>query len=440
MSPIARVSHLGALAALLWAAAPTPGRAQVRASAGERGWIGVSVELLTTISGTRTASVVTVTDVSDDSPAEEAGIRPGDVLVSLNGLPGEVLVSMNMGSPGAVLSGGGLDLSPGDPVRVVLERDGRRRELSLRAGRRPDVMRAAPATWAFTLRSDSVADRMFRAIDSLKVRLFQDGTGRFTVVRAPGAHGGDATAPRPDRSPRVLVEGRPGTVDAEPFGLPRSGSVELAFSPEVRAPFTLLVLDGPERDSLRAEMERLNREIRETRAQEARRVRELAASLGAGQHRIPRDDPQLQRIERRMSDLRSRSAVLQETIEKAAREELRARLSWRGDEPDAPDAFHYRPLAPYVLGQNRAAGAEVVDLQPGLAEYFEVSGGVLVVDVADGTPAALAGILPGDVLTHVSGRAIGSIAELRVGLGRAGADAEIGVVRKGRAMRVRLVR
>jgi serine protease DegS len=99
-----------------------------------------------------------------------------------------------------------------------------------------------------------------------------------------------------------------------------------------------------------------------------------------------------------------------------------------------------RPLAPYVLGQNRAAGAEVVDLRPELADYFGVEGGVLLVDVPSGTPAAQAGLQPGDVVTHVDRNAISTVQDLRIGIARGDVDLTLTIVRKGQLLELLLHR
>jgi membrane-associated protease RseP (regulator of RpoE activity) len=72
-----------------------------------------------------------------------------------------------------------------------------------------------------------------------------------------------------------------------------------------------------------------------------------------------------------------------------------------------------RVAVPHIVGQNRVAGAAVILLNPELAAYFEVDGGLLITDVTPGTPAEDAGILPGDVLTGVDGAAVASLADLR---------------------------
>jgi len=98
-----------------------------------------------------------------------------------------------------------------------------------------------------------------------------------------------------------------------------------------------------------------------------------------------------------------------------------------GREPRA----EFRPLMPYLIGQNRAVGAEVIDLRPELAAYFKVDGGVLVTDVPNGTPAAAAGIEPGDVITQIDGVAVRSVQGLRLALSRANATIRLTLVRQG---------
>jgi hypothetical protein len=100
----------------------------------------------------------------------------------------------------------------------------------------------------------------------------------------------------------------------------------------------------------------------------------------------------------------------------------------------------FSPLTPYVLGRNRVAGAEVVDLRPELAEYFEVAQGVLVVDVAPGTPAAMAGIVPGDVITRLGRVGVRSVEDLRLGVLRADDALAISLVRQGSSVQVLLRR
>jgi membrane-associated protease RseP (regulator of RpoE activity) len=101
-----------------------------------------------------------------------------------------------------------------------------------------------------------------------------------------------------------------------------------------------------------------------------------------------------------------------------------------------PDTVHFlRPAeamaSGFSMGMRSVAGAELAELNPGLAEYFGVMSGVLVVDAREGTPAARAGIRAGDVITRAGDSNITSVAELR----RAVAG-----VPPGQALRLRVLR
>jgi membrane-associated protease RseP (regulator of RpoE activity) len=74
---------------------------------------------------------------------------------------------------------------------------------------------------------------------------------------------------------------------------------------------------------------------------------------------------------------------------------------------------HRRPLAPYIQGQDVVAGARLTPLNAGLADYFAVSRGLLVIQVVEGTNAADAGVLPGDVIIASGQRSVTTIEELR---------------------------
>jgi hypothetical protein len=94
------------------------------------------------------------------------------------------------------------------------------------------------------------------------------------------------------------------------------------------------------------------------------------------------------------------------------------------------------------MGLRAVAGAELAELNPGLAEYFGVMNGVLVLDARDGTPAARAGIQAGDVIVRVNGTAVSSIAELRRTMAAVpqGSAVEVRVLRRGQPIDVTLGR
>ncbi len=335
-----------AILALGGAPVPTPAAAQVAVvptPARHTGWIGISVEMEAGVdrSGER-SSTVRIVEVPPDGPAGRAGLRAGDVLLAVNGRSPDDGFAHMVGA-----------LEPGDPVTVVVERDGTRRRFRFQAGDRPRSA-GTPSTYQVLVRADTLAEQMYRAMDSLRIRIAA-GEGAPRVVRLRRA-GADSAAAfwRPDGETgmRALVR-----VPELPTGW---------RPPDGAHPFRLLFV---EEDTL-------------------------------GVPGAPR-------------------AVV---------------ARGRGAETTL------RPLAPYALGANRVAGAEIVELKPELAEYFAVDRGVLVVDVPAGTPAGRAGVQPGDVLTAVGGLAVGSLAEVRRALAEPRDSLALRLVRKGARLEVVLRR
>lgn len=326
-----------------------------------RGWIGVSYEILTAQEGARIRTMSLVTDVMDGSPAAGAGIRPGDILVSINGKDWED--QFGQGAPA---------LRPGDAVRLVLERDGRRREVRLVAGTRP-AEHAEAGSVTVTVIPDSIVERLYYAMDSLRIRIVEEGGLRERIAEIQVAADSMVRRMGGDRVVR-LRRSTPGqTMVIAPFEPPAPDSATGLVVPRAPFPFGFKVLRTPAGDSL--------------------------------------------------------TVLAEEGLT----------FNWSAVERPG-QVFEFRPTVPYVLGENRVAGAEVVDVRPELAEYFGVERGVLVVDVAPGTPAARAGIQPGDVLTHVHDAPLGSIADLRRGLTRAAPELEVTLVRKGKSLQVVLRR
>ncbi len=93
----------------------------------------------------------------------------------------------------------------------------------------------------------------------------------------------------------------------------------------------------------------------------------------------------------------------------------------RGEAPTPPAAP--TPAEPgyiiYSSGTAIVAGAELTRLNDGLREYFGADRGVLVLSVANGTPAAQAGLRSGDVIVKIDGDDVTAPAALRAALVRA---------------------
>ena len=398
-----------ALAALGTAVVAAPVGAQsARAGNAEAGWIGITFDVAYDRSG-RAAAVV-ITEVVDGSPASAAGLRRGDRLLAVNALdsPSELAELRERLRPRV-----------GDAVRVVVQRDGQRQEVALRAAEQPRAMwtgRSLTAT--VSADSDSVVDAMVRAMDSLRLRLIADADARPVVTSGRI----ERVAPRDRRVTVVTSDGRH----------------------TVQAPFEFFVFRGESHDSLRREMVDLNRSMAELQIRIEERSRELERSRT--RTRV-RQDPELTKLNAEMEEVTRRSARLESAMAEAARSRAGFEYSFgRAPPPDAPPEVErvgsgeYRPLTAYLLGRNRVAGAEVIDLRPELAKYFQVESGVLVVDVAPRTPAAISGIEPGDVIIRLDQVAVRSVEDLRFGISQAGDTLPIALIRRGSSVQVLLRR
>lgn len=106
--------------------------------------------------------------------------------------------------------------------------------------------------------------------------------------------------------------------------------------------------------------------------------------------------------------------------------------------PQSPPAPAAVPLW-IAAGERAIAGAEVAEMNQGLGRYFGIDRGILILEVAEDTPAADAGLEPGDVIISAGGSSIGSIREIRGLLSRRGTEgAPLEVVRDGKRRSLRL--
>ncbi len=440
---LCRLAAVGAL--ILMPTSVLAQRSEVRVVAESTGWIGISIDVRTQTSRDGTRAIVVVAEVNEGGPARAAGLRAGDVLLRINDIR-DVSGFQNVSSR--------LHLDPGDAVRIEYLRDGQRHRVDLTAG---DRSRPVPTSvYTFRFQPDSMVETAFRAMNSLRVRMLR---ARGSNVPRPDA----AVAP-PDP---VIARIRTREVVA-PVSEPTRPDVRWLFpesvlnvrsweTQEVRAPSMFFVFPGEQHDSLQQEMDDLNESFRRMRSLEEARERELrsiSGTLRGNEH-----DNQLLRIRGLLEELSRRSSGLrrameEETVSTASGrygipsmesvweiESVREIEQVRGEreaERDREARASFRPLAPYLLGQNRVAGAEVIELRPELAAYFDVDGGVLVTDVPSRTPAADAGIKPGDVITRIDDVAVRSVQGLRLALSRADATISMTLVRQGQTRTILL--
>jgi Do/DeqQ family serine protease len=97
-----------------------------------RGWLGVVIQDVTdelaSSFGVREREGVLVADVMKGGPAEAAGLRPGDVVVELNGMRIREVPDLQRRVAG---------VAPGDKVRVVVVRDGAPQPVTVTVGEMP---------------------------------------------------------------------------------------------------------------------------------------------------------------------------------------------------------------------------------------------------------------------------------------------------------------
>ena len=88
---------------------------------------------------------------------------------------------------------------------------------------------------------------------------------------------------------------------------------------------------------------------------------------------------------------------------------------------------------------NAISGAEFEQLNPALGQYFGgISEGVFVLRVGAESPAATAGLEPGDIVQSVNGERVATIEGMRERVARATGTITLQVIRKGRPATVRL--
>ena len=94
----------------------------------ERGWLGVSVQDQTADEGRAARRGVLIAGVERTSPAGRAGLRPGDLVVAING--DRIETSRALVRTVAAVP-------PGQTLRLTVVREGREREVPVQVGRRP---------------------------------------------------------------------------------------------------------------------------------------------------------------------------------------------------------------------------------------------------------------------------------------------------------------
>ncbi len=113
--------------------------AQISDGGVERGWLGVSIQPLdrdlAAYLGQPDTSGVIVNSVADDSPAEKAGLRPGDILVAFGDHALEAEKEEDLGSFQRLVAA----TPPGTKVTLQLLRDGKRKSVATKLATQPTI-------------------------------------------------------------------------------------------------------------------------------------------------------------------------------------------------------------------------------------------------------------------------------------------------------------
>ena len=395
----------------------------------ERGWIGVGVDInVSEVTAGPAILVVRVVRTVDGGPAALVGVVPGDVIRTIDGDPITVERWQRFTQ----------NLRPRVDLRLALDRAGRSLEVRLTTAPRPSV---SPVPVVLTDHLDSVRASFRTRLESGRgVWASQDYVSLLIASDAFEA-----------ASTRFL---RQAEQNAASYGVRRAPYADISSPPgqagnrysivwdtDAALPFEYLMLQSPEADSVKTAIIRLRGAL--TEVSEATRVREqeIKAIVDLAARQLNVDDAQLVRLrldnERVHEDLERLSVRLGE-IGSTERE---ARIRNAGFAPEI--AARIRPVTARVVGQNFVAGAQFTDLNPQLGEYFGTEHGVLVIQVLSGTPSDEAGLVPGDVVTHVGDREIDSVEVFRAVLNRVfagGRRADLTLMRRGERVAATLSR
>lgn len=148
------------------------------AEAAVPGWLGLTLQVQAVpeetpgaVDGVR----LFVTDLYGGGPADRGGLRPGDVIVRLNGSPAAYSTFRSVVTR----------LRAGDPLALTVLRSGRMVDLALKASAGPD--RADVRRLGVQVRLDSVRVAFMQRLDSLRTRM-RSADSMTVFASAPQVH------------------------------------------------------------------------------------------------------------------------------------------------------------------------------------------------------------------------------------------------------------
>ncbi len=352
-----------------------------------RGWLGVYVSF-------EEGGALRIDQVVDGGPAYTAGLRSGDFILRINGFEADrPTFERAMDS-----------LVPGAPMQFVVRRGEDSQPVAVRVGERPDASTLAPLLLQIELQEarDAFETRLRASVDIQAAEFPFGEVARVSTI--------------PDSSIGGVWQSSEGGQFV--FG-PRGQELSITSGSDEGSgrPLTVILRS----DTTNPQMVLQLTELARTREDLLRRQREIERQNLAIRAQTAAEFE-------RVSDMEARVRALQEVTEGATTFEVRGEgATWTVT----------RPLAPYVSGLTRVAGAEMRRVNADLAPYFGVTSGLLVTEVPEGTPAQSAGLRAGDVIIEADGFAVNTVDELRDRFAVEAREHRVVVVRQGRQLLVR---
>jgi hypothetical protein len=295
-------------------------------------------------------------------------------------LVGDTIMSVNdIAASEPLMSSLGFSLSPGESVRLRIRRDGRERDVTLVAAERPAQLARTATGRVVTIHADSILDRARVYFDSAAAQM------RVLRTRLDSL-----------RLPSIIIEGRNvEMISPDSVRWLRTDSLHPIFMSRFRidtiAPGQIRIRGVGGDTLLRAEMDSV-----------VQRLTTAIAARPPGPRGVVEIEP------------------------------------WGAMTPGA------RGFEGGVtfFAQHTIAGAQLADVDPAMESYFGTTEGVLVLRVGVRTPAANAGLRPGDVIIGINDSAVTNATELRQRMADVprGEPIRLEVLRERRAMRLEIGR
>lgn len=154
----------------------------------QRSWTGLTLQEMTSKTEDPATEGVVIADVDPLSPAAEAGLRPGDFLLAVNGIPTHARFAEELPAVNKLLA----DLPVGTEVAARVSRGGEMREIRLRPEEKSDThgSQIECAEWGLTA-AELTPAIVRRAQLPSKNGVLISGTQTGGLAHSAGLHAGD---------------------------------------------------------------------------------------------------------------------------------------------------------------------------------------------------------------------------------------------------------